>query len=266
MAINKERSLKIARFALLVPVVASGVFYQAGPDQARKELPPSGTAQQDCSTSKSKDALIFYGDLEEFKSRLNEAIYYARHTSGSEFLAETLDNLVAFQDKLTLAPFAPEDSVTWKNPHSVDFYFKVPENCTDVQTYLVLNQDILSKENITAEELPVIIAQKTLVFGGLNNSLATFEDNKQHPDLAEFVNSAEFTRTRDNLEMMHWFSIVNLGVGPLAQSGELRSERLKAILPERILSRKELLSVDPDQWQKWSQNLPENIFLGLSSR
>ena len=136
----------------------------------------------------------------------------------------------------------------------------------DVQTYLVLNEDILAKENITAEELAVIVAQKILVFGGLNNSLTTFKDNKQNPDLAEFVNSDEFIRTRDNLEMMHWFSIVNLGVGPLAQNGKLRSERLKAILPERILSSQELLSIESAKWQEWSQTLPENIFLGLSSR
>ena len=69
---------------------------------------------------------------------------------------------------------------------------------------------------------------------------------------------------KDNLEKMYWWGIANQVIAPLEQTGKLKSDRLRQLIPDQVYV--DFKTVDPSEWENWAASLPPTILPGLSNR
>jgi len=207
-----------------------------------------------------------------FQKRLEGALSYMETSNN-----QTLIKIVQFIKEQQLLPDSKKafqitskspDSPDWiaNDPEPIDLYFKPELVQTDkeiigAKANLVISPEFLDKNNISDEELAVIIAQKARVYSAVNGTIFSEITKKHQPSVDDIQGQLS---SKDTLEKMLWWGIANQVIAPLDRSGRLTSNRLRVLIPDRVYT--DFSLVDPSEWQNWAANLPPTIFPGLSQK
>lgn len=271
---NKRSLLKALPLALglsvggiAVAVYATNPYYREAPNTAvHRPVTNTSDAETLQINTKSPQEIILSQRLESAKEYLL--------STGNQDLAFFLQKIVEQElmpeetKSFEIVPNPPSGIVwTLNDPKPVDLFFKpipslLPGKIDKVITYLVIDPEYLSKNQLTNEELAIMIVQEMRVVNALEINIKALEG---HP--FEFLDFQGQLVARDNLEVLYTYDLATRILPRLINQGKITSPRLMALAS--VAQSPRFYNSTPEVWFEFAKNLPPevlSILPGLSGR